>query len=125
MELFNLLLKFSIAGIAGVLINFCLCIVMKELLNINKYFSNSFSLVIALTVNFFLNRNWTFSKNFGNIVDQSLKFSLVVIVSIVLNHLIVYIFTEKIKMNFYHSKIFAVGLLFMWNFLMHYNFTFV
>tara|TARA_Y100000589_G_scaffold66489_1_gene58057 strand:- start:60 stop:437 length:378 start_codon:yes stop_codon:yes gene_type:complete len=125
MELFNLLLKFSIAGIAGVLINFCLCIVMKELLNINKYFSNSFSLVIALTVNFFLNRNWAFSKNFGNIVDQSLKFSLVVIVSIVLNHLIVYIFTEKIKMNFYHSKIFAVGLLFIWNFLMHYNFTFV
>ena len=125
MELFNLLLKFSIAGIAGVLINFCLCIVMKELLNINKYFSNSFSLVIALTVNFFLNRNWAFSKNFGNIVDQSLKFSLVVIVSIVLNHLIVYIFTEKIKINFYYSKIFAVGVLFLWNFLMHCNFTFV
>ena len=125
MELFNLLLKFSISGIAGVLINFCLCIFMKELLKINKYFSNSFSLVIALTVNFFLNRNWTFSKNFENIVDQSLKFSLVVIVSIVLNHLIVYIFTQKIKINFYYSKIFAVGVLFLWNFLMHRNFTFV
>ena len=125
MELFNLLLKFSISGIAGVLINFCLCTFMKELLNINKYFSNSFSLVIALTVNFFLNRNWTFSKNFGNIVDQSLKFSLVVIVGIVLNHLIVYIFTEKIKIDFYYSKIVAVGVLFLWNFLMHCNFTFL
>jgi len=125
MELFNLFLKFSVSGIAGVLINFCFCAIMKEILNFNKYFSNSFSLIIALLVNFFLNRNWTFNKNFENIFDQSLKFSLVVFVSVLLNYLIVYIFTEKIKMNFYHSKIFAVGLLFMWNFLMHYNFTFV
>ena len=119
-----ILIKFSISGLAGVITNFSLCAILKEYFKINKYFSNSFALANALILNFFLNRIWTFEQSNDEILIQMFKYFFVVVVSVVINHLIVHVCNEKFKMNFYLSKIFAVGVLFLWNFSMHYLYTF-
>jgi len=117
-------LKFSISGLCGVLINFSLTYLLKEKLYLNKYFSNSFSLSIALITNYILNRFWTFQLNSEPIYYQFLKFLLVIIVSVFLNHIIVYLSHKYLKINFYFSKLIAVLLVFIWNFIMHSFFTF-
>ena len=116
--------KFSVSGLCGVLINFFLTFLFKEKLSFNKYLSNSSALSIALFINFILNRNWTYQVNLEPLYSQFLKFLLVVTVSIFINHFIVYISHKNFKFNFYFSKLIAVILVFMWNFVMHSIYTF-
>ena len=117
-------LKFSTSGLIGVLINFSLTFILKENLKINKYFSSSFSLLIALTFNYILNRYWTFQVIMEPIYSQFFKFFLVVLISVFFNHFIVFLFHIFLKINFYYSKLIAVLLVFIWNFTMHSLYTF-
>jgi len=116
--------KFSVSGLCGVLINFILTFLFKEKLSLNKYISNSSALIIALFINFILNRNWTYQVNLDPLYNQFLKFLLVVSISVFINHFIVYISHKNFKFNFYFSKLIAVVLVFMWNFVMHSIYTF-
>lgn len=119
-----LLLKFALVGMLGVIINFSSTWILKEIVIVNKYLSNATGYSLAMSVNFFLNKIWTFSNGYELIFVQILKFLLVISVGVLLNHLIVYYFHEKSKMNFYFSKLIAVAIVFVWNFSMHSYFTF-
>ena len=119
-----LLLKFALVGMLGVIINFSSTWILKEIVIVNKYLSNATGYSLAMSVNFFLNKIWTFSNGYEIILVQILKFLLVISVGVLLNHLIVYYFHEKSKMNFYFSKLTAVAIVFVWNFSMHSYFTF-
>ena len=116
--------KFSVSGMCGVLTNFILTFLLKEKLFLNKYISNSSALTIALFINFILNRNWTYQVNLEPASSQFLKFLLVVTVSVLINHVIVYVSHKNFKFNFYFSKLIAVALVFIWNFVMHSIYTF-
>ena len=89
LDLINILLKFSVAGLLGVGINFAITAFLKEFLRLNKYFSNTVGIIIALFLNFFINRNWTFGITNQLLEFQLFKFFIVVIISIILNHFIV------------------------------------
>ena len=116
--------KFSLSGALGVSINFLITFILKDKLNIPKYISNSTGLLIALFVNFLCNKFWTYG-NYNTIVsNEIIKFIIVIIISAILNHLIVYYLHTVKKINFYYSKITAVVVLFVWNFIMHTYFTF-
>lgn len=116
--------KFSLTGILGVLINFIITFLLKEKLNFHKYVSNTLGLSIALAVNFIGNKFWTYNKFNTVIYDELIKFFFVILISIILNHLIVYYFNSIKKVKFYYSKIISVILLFSWNFIMHTYYTF-
>ena len=117
-------IKFFLSGLTGVTLNFSLIFFMKEIININKYFANSIALCFALSVNYLMNRLWTFEAIYESVIVQSIKFSSIIIISIFFNHFIVYFCHKKMSLNFYFSKVVAVFIVFFWNFFMHSNFTF-
>tara|TARA_B100000900_G_scaffold75712_2_gene60588 strand:- start:8445 stop:8825 length:381 start_codon:yes stop_codon:yes gene_type:complete len=119
-----ILIKFSFSGAFGVAINFLITFILKEKLSYNKYLSNSLAITIALSINFFCNKYWTYSKFNTVIYPELLRFVFVIIISIIMNHLIVYYLTKTKKIKFYYSKMIAVFLVFIWNFCMHTFFTF-
>ncbi|MBG15402.1 MAG: glycosyl transferase family 2 [Crocinitomicaceae bacterium] len=121
---FFLFLKFSLVGLLGVGINFLTTWLLKDFLRVKKYYSNSLGYTFAMIFNFFGNKIWTFSSNSELIYIQLLKFLFVVLIGVLLNHLIVFYFHDKIKINFYISKLLAVAIVFIWNFFMHTYFTF-
>ena len=84
--------KFSLSGALGVSINFIITFILKEKLNLNKYFSNTAALSIALVVNFICNKFWTYNNYNTIISDEIIKFIIVVLISIILNHTIVVYF---------------------------------
>ena len=124
MILINVLLKFSLIGIIGVVINFLITFLLKEYLKVNKYVSNSFGYLIAISFNFLANKFFTFKSDNSKIYDEIFKFIIVTSIGILINHIIVYLLTEKKNMNFYFSKIAAVMVVFIWNFTLHSIFTF-
>lgn len=123
----DLLLKFfrfGVVGFTGVLIDFSVTWLCKEILKINKYIANSLGFIAAATSNYFLNRRWTFHNHDPEILMQYTKFLIVAAIGLLISNTIIYFLCEKRKWNFYFSKLIAIVIVMLWNFLVNYRFTF-
>jgi putative flippase GtrA len=117
-------LKFCIVGSSGMLVDFSTTWLLKEKVKINKYIANSAGFILAATSNYLLNRFWTFQSDNTRVVTEYLTFILISIIGLGINNAVVYLLTERIRFNFYLSKLFATGVVTLWNFSMNYLFTF-
>lgn len=117
-------IKFCAVGGSGLLIDFALTYLCKEKLRINKYVSNSIGFITAASSNYILNRIWTFSSANPNIASEYFSFIFVAVIGLLVNNIALWIIHGKMKYNFYLSKIAAIGIATLWNFLANYTFTF-
>ena len=117
-------LKFGVVGFSGVFVDFGVTYLFKEIIKINKYVSNALGFICAATSNYILNRIWTFQSENADVATEYGKFMLVSAIGLGINSLTLYILTDKLKWNFYLSKIFAIGMATLWNFFANLLFTF-
>ena len=118
------LFKFCVVGFSGMIIDFGITWLLKEKIKINKYIANSTGFILAASSNYFLNRFWTFNSQNNKIVTEYLSFFGISIIGLLINNLIIYLLSDKIKLNFYFSKLIATIIVTLWNFGMNYYFTF-
>jgi putative flippase GtrA len=117
-------IRFGIVGASGMIVDFGVTWLCKEKLRWNKYVSNSLGFILAATNNYFWNRLWTFHSESVEIVREYSTFVLIALVGLGLNNLIIWLLHEKAQLNFYLSKLIAIGCVMIWNFSMNYVFTF-
>lgn len=117
-------LKFCVVGFSGMVVDFGTTWLCKEKLGWNKYVSNSIGFVLAATNNYIWNRLWTFRSTSAEIPVEYSKFLIIAIIGLGINNLVIYLLHDKLKLNFYLSKLFAIGVVTLWNFTMNYFFTF-
>lgn len=117
-------LKFCIVGTSGMIIDFGTTWILKEKVKINKYVANSTGFMLAATSNYLLNRFWTFQSENSHIATEYISFMAISIIGLGINNLVLFLLTEKMKLNFYLSKLFAIGVVTIWNFFMNYLITF-
>lgn len=118
-------LKFGIIGFSGILIDYGATFFLKEILYINKYFANSTGFISAASSNYFLNRIWTFKSTNPQILKEYTLFLIISIIGLILNNIIIWLLNDYLlNINFYLSKLVAIGIVYIWNFLMNYFFIF-
>ena len=117
-------IKFCVVGGSGVGVDFGITYLLKEKARINTYIANSAGFVCAATTNYILNRIWTFANHDPAITQQYLTFLGISVVGLGINNGIIYLLADRMRMNFYLSKLFAIGTVTVWNFFMNYYFTF-
>lgn len=117
-------LKFGIVGFSGIFVDFGVTYACKEWLKIQKYIANSIGFTVAATSNYFLNRIWTFKSQNPEVVKEFSEFFVISLVGLGLANLIVFLIHGKLKLNFYLSKLFAIGVVMLWNFFANYYITF-
>ncbi len=117
-------IKFGIVGASGIIIDFGVTYLCKEIIKIQKYIANAIGFTIAATSNFILNRIWTFQNKNPEITVQFFKFFGISLIGLGINTIILYILVSKFKKNFYLSKLFAIGVVVIWNFFINLIFTF-
>ena len=122
--LLSKLLKFGAVGCSGMIIDFGITYLCKEILKINKFLSNGIGFVLAATSNYFLNRNWTFNSQTEDIGTQYVQFMIVSTIGLGINSFVLYLLSEKLKWNFYFSKLIAIAITTIWNFFANLLFTF-
>lgn len=123
-ELFVKLFKFGVVGASGVVVDFGITWLLKERLRVNKYFANSTGFACAVLSNYLLNRIWTFHSHDPNVAVQFTKFLVIALIGLLLNNGIIYLLTERQGVRFYPAKLFATGIVMLWNFWANYTFTF-
>lgn len=122
--LLSKLFKFGIVGCSGMIIDFGTTYLCKEILKINKFISNGIGFILAATSNYFLNRNWTFNSQSEDIGTQYVQFMIVSAIGLGINSIVLYLLNEKLKWNFYFSKLIAIAITTIWNFFANLLFTF-
>ena len=58
------------------------------------------------------------------VAQQYVQFVGISAIGLILNNIIIYLLNDKARLNFYLSKLIAIGLVTLWNFFMNYYFTF-
>ena len=116
--------KFGIVGGSGVLVDFGTTYVCKEWIKIPKYISNAIGFTTAATWNYIFNRIWTFESHDPHITYEFFRFFGVSFIGLGINSFILWLLVSKFKKHFYLSKLFAIAVVMIWNFLMNLLFTF-
>lgn len=117
-------LKFGVVGLSGLIIDFSLTYLFRNILKINQYIANAIGFVVAATSNYFINRYWTFTSHNPHIFEEYTKFFVVSVLGLGINTLVLYILVTRLKWKFYFSKFFAIGAATFWNFFINLIFTF-
>ncbi len=117
-------IKFCAVGFSGMVIDFGTTWLLKEKARVNKYIANSAGFVLAATSNYIWNRLWTFQSENNQIAFEYLSFIIISVIGLGINNLVIFIFSDKLKFNFYFSKLIAIGVVTIWNFIMNYLITF-
>ncbi len=118
------LLKFCIVGAGGVLIDLAFTYLLKNIFNINKYVASSIGFILASTSNYTFNRLWTFASSDPQIAVQYIKFMVIATIGLLLSNLLIYLLHERLRGNFYVSKLGAMTLVTFWNYIMNALVTF-
>jgi len=117
-------LKFGLVGFSGLFIDYGFTFLFKEILKVQKFVANSIGFTLAATSNYFLNRVWTFQSTDPDIAVEYTEFLVISLIGLVLNNLILWLMLRNFKWNFYLCKLFAIGVVTIWNFLANALFTF-
>jgi putative flippase GtrA len=117
------IVKFGITGMSGMVLDFSLTWLFKDVLHVNKFLANAIGFSAAVMSNYYINRIWTF-QNKAKVSTQLAAFITVSVIGLLLNSMVVYVFNNLLLLNFYLSKIIAVGLVFIWNFSANYFYVF-
>ena len=117
-------IKYGFVGCSGIIVDFTMTFVFIEYLNLDIFVSNALGFLIAATSNFYINSIWTFRNIKADIFPQLIKFVCFSCIGVLFNYILVNAFMRYAGVNFYASKFFAIGLVFIWNFSMNYLFTF-
>ena len=117
-------IKFCVVGGTGVVVDFGITFLFKEKLKLNKYIANSLGFMAAASTNYLLNRWWTFRSHDPEVAQQYVQFVGISAIGLILNNIIIYLLNDKARLNFYLSKLIAIGLVTLWNCFMNYYFTF-
>ena len=117
-------IKFCVVGFSGMILDFGVTWILKEKFRINKYIANSTGFVLAATSNYMLDRFWTFHSENRQIATEYMSFMIISLAGLAINNSVIFLLHDKLKLNFYIAKVFAVGVVTFWNFVMNYLFTF-
>jgi putative flippase GtrA len=116
--------RFAVVGFSAFVIDFGTTYLLKEKAKANKYLANTIAFILSASYNFTLNRFWTWGSQDVNVVMQAVKFGCVMTTGLGIASLLIYIFTDRMKLNFYISKLMAVSVVMVWNFTMNNFVTF-
>ncbi len=118
-------MMFGAVGATGVIVDFSFTWISKEKFKLQKYFSNTIGFALAATSNYFLNRWWTFQSTNPELAIEYSRFLFFSVIGLGMNTMVIWYLVTKRSYNFYLSKLFAIGIVTIWNFFINLMFTFV
>jgi dolichol-phosphate mannosyltransferase len=117
--------QFCLVGASGTLVNMATLYLLVEWGGIYYILGALFSAILSMCSNFFLNKHWTFKSH--TIRSTPIAFQKVIvttIISILLNLILLYTFTEFFHIWYLVSQILAIILVMLWNYFSNKSWVF-
>ncbi len=112
----HLMAKYAVVGFTGAVVDFGLLYILTEYIGWHYLLSATVSFIFAASVNYNLNRTWTF-KSKGKKRKQLPIFFIIATMGIIINNNILYVGVEYFALYYLWAKVFAAAIVMVWNFL--------
>ena len=116
-NLFLQFFRYIFVGGSSFLIHFFLFYLFTNVCGIHYLISGVLAFIIAVIANYLLSTKWVFNQY--HIEKKVLEFNIFLLISIVgliINEIVLYLFTDFVGINHLISIIIAAGVSWMWNF---------
>jgi len=121
------LIRFSIVGVIGAVINTILLWLFTDLAGIYYLYSSAIAIEIGILLQFLLNDRWTFkekkTRGVKQFIVRILKSNLWRSGGLVINIGVLYLLTEYLDVYYLISNIFGILCAFLWNYLLESRLT--
>ena len=112
------LFRYVIVGGFSFLIDYGLLYFLTEYANFYYILSASISFIVGLIVNYILSTKWIFRKSrLKNTVLEFIIYGIIGILGLILNNILLYIFTDFFQIYYMISKLITAVLVMGWNFV--------
>ena len=113
-QIFN----FGIVGVIATIIDFICLYFFKDICHIHLVISNTLSFCISVIYNYWASMKFVFDIDQNKSKKRNfILFIIFSVMGLILNDIIVYVVTEKIKLYYLLSKIIATAIVMVFNFI--------
>lgn len=110
--------RYLITGFSSAAIELTLLFVLRDTAGLTVLAANSIALTIVFWFNFLMNRFWSF-KSKANIKRQLVMYLVLFVFNLAASDLIMYLLTVKLSLQYLIAKVFAIGAVVCWNFILY------
>lgn len=110
--------RYLITGFSSAAIELTLLFVFIDIAKLSIIVSNSIALTIVFWFNFLMNRIWSF-KSTANLKKQLAMYLILFVFNLGASDLIMYLLTTRLSLQYLLAKVFAIGAVVTWNFLLY------
>lgn len=112
------LIKYSIVGISGIAVNTLVLYIFTSVLGIFYLLSSAISYEVSILSNFLINDRWTFKSvnNKSKFLTRAIYFNYTMIAGAIFGIILLYIFTDLLRINYLISNIISIFIVFIFRF---------
>lgn len=110
--------RYLITGFSTAFIETTLLWVFKNIVGLNVIYSNSIALTIVFWFNFLVNRFWSF-KSKDHLGKQLIIYGVLFLFNLGASNLIMHVLTAMLGLHLLIAKLFAIGAVVSWNFVIY------
>lgn len=110
--------RYLITGFSSAAIELSLLYILKDIVKLGIIEANSIALTIVFWFNFLMNRFFSF-KSSSNIKKQLIMYGILFIFNLGASDLIMHVLTSMLNIQYLLAKVFAIGLVVSWNFVLY------
>ena len=116
-KLINQILKFGIVGVIATIIDFSVLYLLTEFIHIHYLVSSIISFTVSVIFNYILSIKWVFEVNHKQTKKDFILFVVLSIIGLGINELIMYLMVDKLGIHYMFTKVFATGIVMVYNFI--------
>lgn len=109
--------KFAVAGIIGACIEIGLFFFFIAFTGLHYLMANFIAISVAILVNYFISQKWVFETGRYSKTKEFTFFIGVSVIALLFNQLLMWVLVDAVELNMKLSKIVAIGLVAIYNFL--------
>jgi putative flippase GtrA len=109
--------RYIFVGGVAFIVDFCSLFIFTDIFGVYYLLSAAIAFILGLIANYALSINWVFNKRtLDNRMSEFTIFAVIGIIGLVLNEMIIWLFTDYVGLFYLVSKIIAAALILFWNF---------
>lgn len=117
-NLFIQLFRYTLVGGLAFVVDFGLLFFLTEYVRLHYLISATISFLAGLLVNYVISTQWIFrDSKIKNKKVEFVLFGLIGVIGLILNNVLIYLFTDVVGLYYILSKLVTAIIVYMWNFL--------
>ncbi|GEO04544.1 hypothetical protein AAE02nite_22080 [Adhaeribacter aerolatus] len=118
------IIRFLIVGVVSAIFDLLLFVLLNDYFKVNYLIASFISTLFAILLNYYISKRWVFSSGKYSSRMEFIAFMIFSGIGVVLNSILIWLFVEHMLLEPTPSKVLAIGIVAVFNFITKKMFVF-